>query len=445
MILWRKRMRIRKSVFIFILVIVLAISFNSFLSSRKQDKNSEDLKTNQTEITKPKSKSKNEKREKLELTQDIAIYQSAIDTYKSAIEAYQNQTNFYKWIIWLFIAITVGFGIFIWGKYADFRKTTTKKISNFQQDAENEIKELRNKAEKETKKIEMTGNIFIGVSLVSQGKIQDAIPYLDGALKYKEFLTNEQILIIHFTLGNIYCDLGNITLAIKHASDAININENLALVRFLLARALQLSEDYNGALNEIKIAENLAIMENYTQENLAKIYIPYGNILIQQKNYDEAKKILLKAKKMIDDVMFRMPFQSHQWFNLNQTKIEAENSIDNIEIRKLLKEKYESEPSREEVTNVFAWMRLLPFANKIEYVYEIFEDSEFITKLKKVFDEVLSRPPQTWEILRYGDKILAKRQGEKEINIIIKEELEKYPEYIIKKQEGEKLDKLLKK
>ncbi len=438
-------MRMRKSVLIFILVIILAISFNSFVSGENQDKNSENLKTNQKEIAKPKPKSKKEKSEKLELTQNIQIYQSAIDTYKSAIEVYRNQTSFYKWIIGLFIAITVGFGIFIWGRYANFKKNTTKKISNFQQDAEKEIKELKNKAEKETKKIEMTGNMFIGVSLVSQGKFQDAIPFLEKTLNYIEFLTNEQMLIIYFMLGNIYCDIGNIPLAIKHAGAAINVNKNSALVRFLMARALQLAGDNNVALDEIKLAEVLAIGENYLPENLAGIYILYGKILIQTKKYEEGREMLEKAKKMIEGVMLKVPLGSSQWITFNQTKLEADNSILSLQIKELLKEKYKSEPDEKEVFDILTWMKMLPFANQIEQVYQIFEDKDYISLLKNVFVEMLSRPPLTWEIIKYGDKLLAKKQKDKEFGELIKEELINYPEYKAKKEGEERYSKLINK
>jgi len=391
----------------------------------------------QEELVQPEPKPKNANIKASELTQDIAIFKSAIDAYRDMI-------IFYQWIIWLFIAATAGFGVFIWRKYKNFTKETIQRLSDFQQNAEEEAKALRSRIEKETMQIEITGKIFIGVSLVSQGKIQDAIPYLNGALKYKEVLTNEQLLIIHFTLGNIYSDIGNIPLAITQAKEAINVDQNLALVRFLMARALQLSGDYNSALDEIKIAKDLAIAENYTPENLARIYILHGNILIQAKKYEEAEKKLEEAKKMIEEVMLKMPLGSPQWFTRNQAKIEAQNGIENIEIRKFLIEKYKSEPSQEEVINVFTWMKLLPFANKIGQVYQIFEDKDFITVLKKVFDELLSRPPQAWEILRYGDKWLAKKQEEKDINEIIKEELVKYPEYVIKKESEEKYKKLLK-
>lgn len=464
-------MRKYESVLIFILIIILTISFSLFGQNLNKKMTSENSNNNQEEQIKSKTKQKNEKikptepnqekpirkdaninKKKLkksnqeiesnkikinELNQATSIYRNVIDTYRDTI-------NFYKWIITLFIVVLVGFGVIVWRKYKILETHTRKNINEFQERAKKKVEELTRKIEDETMKIENTGGIIIGVFFFSMGKMQDAIPYLERTLSKKIYLTEEQKLIIHITLGSIYANFGNIPRAMEHSDVAIKLNPNLSFVRILRSKTLQLARDYRGALKEIELVENLAISEKYPQEALSQIYIFHGTLLAQNKDYKKAKEIFERENVTVENLMLSVPFESPQWLAYDRIKKEAENGIRYLEIRELLKDKFKSEPKEEEINTIVTGMRLAPFANKIELLNQIFEDKEFITKLKKMFSENLSRLPKTWEILNFGDKWLAKNQAKKDIDEIIKEELEMSPEFKIRNESEKKYNKLLK-
>lgn len=413
-----------------IIISMFFLIFTSFIDSK-------DLKKNQQETIKPEPKPKNEKIEKIEIPQDISAYKSAIDTYKSAIETYRNQAGFYERLLWLIFALLSLFGIIVWRSYAGLKKRTTESISNIQKDTKKKIEE-------NIRQITTTGNITIGTFLFNMGRKQDAIPYLESSLINKEDLATGWPLIIHLSLGAIYCEFNNIAKAIEHSDEAFKLNPNLAIVKILKLRILQLKKDYTSALKEIELAENLAINEKYFPEYLSKIYIFHGTLLAQNKDYKKAKEIFERENVTIENLMLSVPFESPQWSAYDRIKKEAENGIRYLEIRELLKDKFKSEPKEEEINTIVTGMRLAPFANKIELLNQIFEDKEFIAKLKKMFSENLSRSPQTWEILNFGDKWLAITQAKKSIDEIIKEELERCAEFKIRKESEKKYNKLLK-
>jgi tetratricopeptide (TPR) repeat protein len=416
----------------------LVLTLNSFGDSIKQNAPQKDFNKKQEETLKQSPKTKDEKIITHEPIQELTSFSNAIEIYRDTI-------IFLEWILGFIIALLIGFGIFIWVRYKSFEKKTRTEISEFQQKAREEIEELKKRIEEETNKIEITGKIFIGIAQINFGKTLDAIPYLEGALRNREFLNVEQLLIIHFALGNIYCDFGNFLAAKYHSTEAIKLNPNLSIIRLLMSRTLQLAGDNQDALEEIKLAEKLSINENAPPGVLSRIYISHGNLLTQLKKYEEAKNIFEETKKKIEQTMLSIPIESPQWFTYNQIKIDIENGIKYLKIRELLQEKFESEPTQKDITEVLSWMKLLPFVYTVEQVKQIFEDKEFITLLKEVFDEVLQRPPLIWEIIRFGDKCLSKKQESKTLNEIIKEELEKYPEFIQKKEREEKYQRLLKK
>ncbi len=412
-----------------IIVSMFFLIFTSFIDSK-------DLKKNQQETIKPEPKPKNEKIEKIEIPQDISAYKSAIDTYKSAIDTYRNQASFYERLLWLIFTLLGLLGIIVWRSYAGLKKRTTESISKIQKDTEKKIEE-------NIRQITTTGNITIGTFLFNMGRKQEAIPYLEGSLINKEDLATEWPIIIHLTLGAIYCEFNNIAKAIEHSDEAFKLNQNFSFVKLLKLRILQLKKDYTSALKGIELAENLAISEKYLPANLSQIYIFHGTLLAQIKEYKKAKEIFEREKATIENLMLSVPFESPQWLAYDKIYKEAENGIRYLEIRELLKDKFKSEPEEEEINAIITGMRLAPFANKIELLNQIFEDKEFITKLKKMFSENLSRPPQIWEILNFGDKWLAKNQAKKDIDEIIKEELEMYPEFKIRKESEKKYNKLL--
>lgn len=421
---------------IFFIGVTIIFSANTFCNVSGQEEISKKPVSNQEKITKPDEISDPEKQEKSLQVGDITFFESAINAYRDTV-------TFYKWVIWLFVAIVTIFGIFIWSRYRNLEQETKRRISDFQKEAEEKLGRLEGQIGNETTRIETAGKIFIGMSLIFQGRVQESIPLLEGVLTTKEILTNEQQIIVHFTLCNIYCDMQNITLASAHSDEAIKLAPNLSYARFLRSRTLQLLGDYYSALKEITLVENLAISENYLPEALATLYTFHGNLLIQTKEFDVAREMFIKAKVLIEERMLQFPFGSPQWIPLSQIKVGVDNSLSNIEVRGLLKEKFDIEPTQDEIMNFASSMRLLPFANKIENVYQIFRDKNFISLLKNVFNEILSRSPETWEILKYGDKWLAKQQEGKELIDMIREELRNSSEFITKKENERKYNKLL--
>ena len=207
----------KKNVFIttiafgFILVLVL----HSLTYDIQQNNSQKSLNQKKEEISKSELEQRNEKMLSQKPIQDFTS-----SSLLSAIDVYRDTVNLLEWIIGIIITLLIGFGVFIWLRYKSFEKKTRNEISEFQKIAKEEAEELKSRTKDETKKFETTGKMFSGIAQINFGKKQDAIPYLEEALKNREFLTNEQLLIAFFALGNIYCDFSNVTAAKYYSKEA---------------------------------------------------------------------------------------------------------------------------------------------------------------------------------------------------------------------------------
>lgn len=142
----------------------------------------------------------------------------------------------------------------------------------------------------------------MAISWLETGKRFLAKDYIKAIKAFKKTVkeNNKNFLEqAHFELGKAYLVLKKYDLAKRHLLEANRLNGSNAQASILLGKAFKFLGDYKRA---VKFFGNL--LWHKKDEFLPEVYSELGETYLLKKNYDFAKKYLLKAKRLNGSNLF---------------------------------------------------------------------------------------------------------------------------------------------